>query len=549
MQNIGRLFRTLKHLRPSQFAGQIYYRIYQPKPRWNVRLSRRVPTNPFIAGISKVGKLSGPEKFCSLNTCYEFPKASDWNRKDHLFLWRYNLHYFDFLNHRGSREHEQWALKLVERWLQEHTAGIGWDPYPTSLRIVNWIRYCLEHGQLSEQAIESLAVQADHLSRQREFHIGANHLFTNGKTLLFAGCFFQGAKAAKWLMQGLKILSTEVREQFLDDGGHYERSPMYHFILLEDLLDLLNIIQVYQLNETRELEKLIRNVAERALDWLKKMTLSNQAFPLFGDSANGISPPKSSVEEYAERMGFAISANQIGSCYLPDSEFVRLEPEPDVTMFVTLDGPKPSFQPGHSHADCLSFELYVDGAPILVDSGIPTYEKSAERIESRRTAAHNTLQLGPHDSSEVWSSFRVGRRARLTDSRFDTLEDGSVSVHGVHDGYRFLAGSPIHTRSWNAAGRKFVIEDALNGSKNEFEVKIRFRAAPDLVWQNVGEANWNLVRNNETVLQIAGDPSMTYQTHESTYYPEFNKAQPIMVLVGYCQGTMPLQFRHELRVA
>ena len=37
------------------------------------------------------------------------------------------------------------------------------------------------------------------------------------------------------------ILKKELSEQILPDGGHYELSPMYHSIILEDILDLHNI--------------------------------------------------------------------------------------------------------------------------------------------------------------------------------------------------------------------------------------------------------------------------------------------------------------------
>jgi len=58
-------------------------------------------------------------------------------------------------------------------------------------------------------------------------------------------CIFRGDEAEEWLGKGLSILAREVPEQVLDDGGHFERSPMYHSIILEDLLDLLNVFGVY----------------------------------------------------------------------------------------------------------------------------------------------------------------------------------------------------------------------------------------------------------------------------------------------------------------
>ena len=41
------------------------------------------------------------------------------------------------------------------------------------------------------------------------------------------------------------MLERELDEQILADGGHFERSPMYHSMILEDCLDLLNVIHAH----------------------------------------------------------------------------------------------------------------------------------------------------------------------------------------------------------------------------------------------------------------------------------------------------------------
>jgi hypothetical protein len=107
---------------------------------------------------------------------------------------------------------------------------------------VNWIKWVLAGNALQPVWVESLAVQARWLRRHIEWHLLGNHLFVNAKALVFAGLFFEGEEAAEWLAQGLKILRREVPEQVLADGGHFELSPMYHAIILEDLLDLLNAV-------------------------------------------------------------------------------------------------------------------------------------------------------------------------------------------------------------------------------------------------------------------------------------------------------------------
>ena len=86
---------------------------------------------------------------------------------------------------------------------------------------------------------------AQWLEKRIEWHILGNHLFANGKALLFAGLFFSGKQAEIWLKKGLTIISKELDEQILTDGGHFELSPMYHAIFLEDLLDLINFSKNY----------------------------------------------------------------------------------------------------------------------------------------------------------------------------------------------------------------------------------------------------------------------------------------------------------------
>src|SRR5262249_13815017 len=144
-------------------------------------------------------------------------------------LWRYNLHYFDDLNAYDAAQRQEWHCSLLSQWVCENTPGFGtgWEPYPTSLRMVNWIKWVLTGNRLPAECIQSLAVQARWLSQRLEIHLLGNHLLANAKALLFAGIFFDGAEADEWLVRGLRILEREVAEQVLPDGGHIERSPMY----------------------------------------------------------------------------------------------------------------------------------------------------------------------------------------------------------------------------------------------------------------------------------------------------------------------------------
>lgn len=56
-------------------------------------------------------------------------------------LWRYNLHYFDYLL--DSDRCSKAKARLISDWIDRNPIGIGdgWEPYTLSLRIVNWIKF------------------------------------------------------------------------------------------------------------------------------------------------------------------------------------------------------------------------------------------------------------------------------------------------------------------------------------------------------------------------------------------------------------------------
>src|SRR5690606_4238812 len=105
----------------------------------------------------------------------------------------------------------------------------------------------------------------------------------------------------------------------------------------------------------------------------------------------------------------------------------------------------PDYLPGHAHADTLSFELSLHGRRVLVNGGTSTYEAGPLRLRQRGTAMHNALEVDGQDSSEVWSSFRVARRALPMNIRW--ADEGSVLVlEGSHHGYWRLPGKVVHSR-------------------------------------------------------------------------------------------------------
>ena len=191
--------------------------------------------------------MRSPTRFRFLNVEGELVKPGDWNSEAFAKLWLYNLHYFDDLNAEAAIERVDWHRVLIHRWIEENPPGTGngWEPYPLSLRIINWIKWYFSGNELDAPASHSLTVQVRFLMCRLERHILGNHLFVNAKALVFAGCFFEGEEAKAWLLKGLSILDCQIPEQILRDGGQFERSTMYHALAYEDMLDLLNLSKAF----------------------------------------------------------------------------------------------------------------------------------------------------------------------------------------------------------------------------------------------------------------------------------------------------------------
>ena len=149
-----------------------------------------------------------------------------------------------------------------------------------------------------------MAQQTAALSWQVEYHIQANHFFSNAKALIFAGSLIGGKYGDKWLKLGIKIFSLQLNEQFLKDGAHYERSPMYHSLLLWDLLDLFQLSKYIQIDELDHLNDLLEKKIINGLKWLNHMCHPDGDISFFNDSAFGVAPRLEEIQEYAGHLGF-----------------------------------------------------------------------------------------------------------------------------------------------------------------------------------------------------------------------------------------------------
>jgi hypothetical protein len=110
--------------------------------------------------------------------------------------------------------------------------------------------------------------------------------------------------------------------------------------------------------------------------------------------------------------------------------------------------------PAHAHADGLSFQLWLDGEPVVVDPGMPTYEAGTERDFFRSTQAHSTVAVGG-SQFETWGAFRAGPLPQV-----ELVEANADGISG-----RVVTGRGEHMRRIRVEPDAVVVEDETRGGE------------------------------------------------------------------------------------
>ncbi|MEZ5757429.1 MAG: alginate lyase family protein [Emcibacteraceae bacterium] len=503
-------FYTLRHLKLIQLINRFTRRLFSVKVDASSAPSYQI-SSPYGHKIIKKHRVFIPgSNYNILNLTKKLSFPEGWNDHNIPKLWLYNLHYFDgLLNDETPNSLKQ---TLINLWIEQNPPGKGngWEPYPISLRIVNWIKWNLSGNKLYDQAIQSLAIQTRYLIGTLEFHLLGNHLFANAKALIFSGLFFEGKEADNWYQQGYRILQEQIPEQFLKDGAHFELSTTYHATLTEDLLD---IIQLLKLNNM-EIPTTWQLAAKNAVQWLIYMTRPDGNPPLFNDAAYGISPKLDELLIVYHSMGLGEVSNlETGMTDLPESGYFRFEGE-NYSFFGDAGQIGPDYIPGHAHCDMLNFELFAHGIPIIVDTGTSTYELGERRNLERSTVSHNTVQIDNFEQSEIWGAFRVARRARIIKRE--------VNNYNVSAEYFIYKSKKIRHKREFYFDKGFVkLIDKVQNS-NIATARIHFH--PNIL-VSIEE---NVINAGPIKIEFEGDISINIKEYE--YAPKFNNLIPAKVL-------------------
>jgi uncharacterized heparinase superfamily protein len=235
---------------------------------------------------------------------------------------------------------------------------------------------------------------------------------------------------------------------------------MYHQIIL------FRVLESYFLSPVRFVVKFVlKEKAESMLSWMRQLTFENGSLPHFNDTTEGIAYSSAQLQEMAQSIGLQPIKN-----LLSDSGYRSLEVK-GLKLIADLEGIKPSYQPGHAHADTFSFVLHQDSIPVVVDPGISTYNIGSKRDWERSTLAHNTVSINRQNSSQVWAGFRVAKRAQVS-----IKEDHPDSMRAFHNGF----GSQIHQREFKKIQNGIEIHDIVLNPKSDSLKEARLFFHPEI---------------------------------------------------------------------
>lgn len=603
-----RLARTLQPLSARQVATRALHTAQRKLWRWtgaqrdDSRPLKPRELCPLWTGLAALSERSNPPSWVSeerqkarevmagvfefLEERHTFPSGIQWHLPSAPQLWRYHLQYFGYVRSLlvaaqagGGREEFDTFKLLVRSWNEGNRAlrGDGWHPYTLSLRSVNWLqgwsiwrREIERDGAFCRSFLGSLCAQGRGLYQQMEFDVRGNHLLENLRALIWLGCAFKGAEPQKWFRVALQHLRAETDEQILADGGHFERTPGYHLVVLRDYLEIALLLE----RNGDGCPGWLRSSVQRQAEFLEQLLGPARRIPLLKDTAYDAAPDPGDVLAAVARW---LGGHQVNTkrepgretflCFGPTEETIpggRPAAPPDrglaalrQTGFYVVRNdvehgvfdvgrPCPDYLPAHAHADTFSYEYHFGNQPVVVDSGVYAYQRGPWRDYFRSTRAHNTVSVDAGNSSEVWSSFRVGRKAR---PRILEEESGHdyFRMLAEHDGFRYLPGRPVHRRAfiWRAQEYLLIVDEVSGQGVHSVTNYVHFH--PEVAPERQTATRWLLPLRTTTLFMehAAVDDTHCRRGQElpepqGWYSETFGRKVPNAVLCLTHRSSLPL---------
>lgn len=438
-----------------------------------------------------------------------FEGRIDWQHMpegDPEFIYQFNRHrYWICLGQAyaltGDEKYARCFVNQLQSWLEanpinQETKNTTWRTIEAGIRGENWVK-AMEYfedcpvvtGEVRERFLEGLRLHGEYLrdcrvpfSDKSNWGVLESHgLFDIGAYLMKCG---ENALGEACVAEAVLRLERELGIQIMDDGVHWEQSPMYHNEVLRCLLEVLRVAGRQGISLPSSLSEKARAMALADLAWMKP----DRTQPLNGDSdrtdLRDVFTPaawllKDSRLRFAgyDRLDFE-SVWELGAEAALEYESMRAEtPE---CLFYALEqsgnwclrsgwdrnGDYLHFKcgslgGGHGHFDKLHVDLSIAGEDVLIDSGRYTYVDGSLRRQLKSSCAHNVPVVDWQEYTQCTGSWDVKGRTAPTGQ--DWNQKGLYTfLQGTHLGY-MPAGVLVNRRIISIGTRIHVIADEFYG--------------------------------------------------------------------------------------
>lgn len=404
--------------------------------------------------------------------------------------------------------------KLVEEaaaqfnsWIDANPLGrtINWAcTMEVGIRSVNWIwslavfAPVLDNRTL-DRVLASLVEHAIFTSQNLEVsEVAGNHYISDALGLVAIGSFFRDSKLGRrWLSLGRDILVDEIEKQVYSDGVDHEMSIPYHRLVAEIFL----VGGLLLRGSDADAPSTYWDRLEKMFDFMMSYSRPDGSVPIWGDADDGrvVTYGDRHLDSHGhllstaavlyQRPDFAVAALRLyedtfwmlgegaGEAFaalrgpvpvsplsvFPEGGFVVLRAD---DLHVLLDAGPVGLRGrgGHGHNDACAVEIWMHGAPLVVDPGCLVYTANVDARQSfRSTRAHNTPQLADHEINTVLSLWQMVDDAQATILAAETTSRGVRAV-GAHVGFKRFDPQASVQREVALDGDSCLITDSVGGT-------------------------------------------------------------------------------------
>lgn len=485
----------------------------------------------------------------------------DWSADYGSPLWTYHLHYFDFavdlalaFREAGDVRYRLRCEELWTAWLDAARRGEARiEPYPTSVRCCNALRSAwLMEGHAPDDFVDRL-LAATHeqllwLADNLERHLGANHLQKNLVALSLGSLAFGSAAAAEW-RRHLEALWETLREHVLPDGGHFERSPMYHAAALDDWLLTLAACDAAAVAAPDDVRPRLAKMTHALLC----LSRPDGTLHLFNDAANSERPERDAVVALASDVLERAFTEPSGVFALDQTGYYgRIDAGAGSRFVVDAGPPGPAHQPGHAHCDMLSFEFDIAGRPVVVDAGVHGYDGDPYREYVRSTRAHNTVAIDGREQHEMWATFRMARRGKIVEASASQETEVAFAFEGSCRHYHDARA--LHRRKIELDADVLAVTDRVEGA-NGCPLTSWLHLHPDFEVEPLGDRVVATAKEGTPLgvaVEVFGADGMSVKCGDEAplqgwYCPEFGLARPAAAIVLHVHANDERDFGYRVR--